>query len=129
MTFSKRFKDYITFKMYTWHTVHGESMVEVSVRLLGVVFADFSRPSLFQSVMSIFMCRFTSLVITGLFLAKSINATSIGDFAKITESVMVGVQVSHTVSNSYTSHLLSFLIKPSVLAICYIMSSFYTYRP
>lgn len=104
MTFFRRFKDVVTFKMYTWHTVHGESVVGVSVRLLRVVFADFTRPTLFNKVMSLFILRFTSVVVTGLFLVNIFCAKSIGGAARITESLMVGVQVSrHFQIDTYVS--------------------------
>lgn len=83
--------------MHTWHTVHGESTVEIAVRLLAVVFADFTRPTLFSKILSIFICRITSVVVTCLFLAEIVHAKNIGDVAKVAESVMIGIQVSQRV--------------------------------
>lgn len=94
MSVSERLKDYASFKMYTWHTVRGESILDISVRLLGVVFGDFSRPTMLSKVMSIFMCRFTSLVLMVLCMVNISHAETIGDIARVTESTMVCLQVS-----------------------------------
>lgn len=98
MSLYSLFKDYITFKLYTLHTVHGKSVVDISVRSLGMVFADVTRPTLLSKVMSVVICRFSSIIITGLFMAKALYAENVGDFARVTESVMIGIQVSQIVS-------------------------------
>lgn len=79
--------------MHTWHTINGESILEISVRLLGVVFADVvERKFVTQVISTVF--RVSSLIVTGLFVANFFFAHDIGEFAKIFEGAMVGLQVS-----------------------------------
>lgn len=86
--------------MYTWQTVHGENIVDISVKLLAVVFADVTRPTPFNNVMRIFICRFTSLLITFSCLLNSFYAKSIGGIAKVTKILMAGIQVNKKASKS-----------------------------
>lgn len=88
----RRLLQFFSFRMHTWHTINGENVIEISVRLLGVVFADMERKFLTQ-IMSIIL-RVSSLIVTGLFMANLFFAHNIEEFAKIFEGVMIGLQVS-----------------------------------
>lgn len=93
MGFFRRTTHFFAFKMHTWHTLHGEGVLDISVRLLGIVFADINRRTLLIKILSTFF-RITTLVATGLFTANFFYAESIGYFAKVFEGAMIGVQVS-----------------------------------
>lgn len=92
MGFFKRAVHFFSFKMHTWHTVHGEGILEISVKLLGLIFADINHRTQLIKILSTCF-RVTTIIATGLAFANFFFVDSIGNFAKTFEVTMIGVQV------------------------------------
>lgn len=89
----QRLVQFFTLKMYTWHTVNGEDILEISLRLLGLIFSDVMESTSTTKIFSAIL-RVVSLNVTGLFVANLFVVDDIGEFAKAFEGAMVALQVS-----------------------------------
>lgn len=98
MSYLQRLFQFFTVRMHTWHTLNGEGLLDIAIRLLEVVFADITNRKPLTRVISAIL-RVSSVIVTGLFVANFFVVEDIEDFAKTFEGAMVGLQVSLSITN------------------------------